>query len=203
VRVLARRRNFDRARPVEVEVAERKGQVLQLHLRETRVVLWHVEMGRQDTALVCGRGCQEKVELLAFRSLVFHETFVDDAAAWGILGTTLAVEHEEPLRDSFVDDHHRDLGCDCRLVVELVDGSFELRDLRLQNLVSHRVADAVSVDDEVGGELACMVLRERVDCLADGALHVVLHNFLSFLLNQEVAVVLTHISVDACGEANN
>jgi hypothetical protein len=48
-----------------------------------------------------------------------------------------------------------------------------------------------------------MVLRERVDCLADGALHVVLHNLLSFLLNQEVAVVLTHISVDACGEANN
>ena len=53
VRVLAGRRNFDRARPVEVEVAEREGQVLQLHLREARVVLWHVEMGRQDTALGC------------------------------------------------------------------------------------------------------------------------------------------------------
>lgn len=203
MRVLAGRRNFDRARPVEVEVAEREGQVLQVQLREARVVLWHVEMGRQDTALGCGRGGQEKVELLAFRTLVFHETSVDDAAAWRILGTTLAVEQEEPLRDSFVDHHYRDLGCDCRLVVELVDGSFELRDFRLQNLVSHRVADAVSVDDKVGWELASMVLRERVDCLANGALHVVLHDLLSFLLNQEVAVVLTHFSVDARGEAND
>ena len=52
VGVLAGCRNFDGASPVEVEVAERVCQLLQLVLSKRRLVQWHVEVSRQNAALV-------------------------------------------------------------------------------------------------------------------------------------------------------
>lgn len=52
VGVLAWSRHLDRARPVEVEVAQRVGQRLQLNLLQRGLVQGHVEMRGQHATLV-------------------------------------------------------------------------------------------------------------------------------------------------------
>jgi hypothetical protein len=48
-----------------------------------------------------------------------------------------------------------------------------------------------------------VMLWEGGNCLADWISHVVLNNLLTFLLNQEVTIVLTHLAIDTCREADN
>jgi len=62
VSILARSRYLYRAGPVEVEVTQHKGKLLQVNLRKIRVILRHVEMCWQHTALSRIRGCQEEVK---------------------------------------------------------------------------------------------------------------------------------------------
>lgn len=52
MRVHARRRHFDRSKPVEVKVAQSESKVLQLGLRQGGVVLRHVEVHGCGAALV-------------------------------------------------------------------------------------------------------------------------------------------------------
>jgi len=42
-----------------------------------------------------------------------------------------------------------------------------------------------------------VMLSKGVDCLFYGFFHIVLHNLLSFLLDQVVTVVLAHLLIDA------
>lgn len=51
VGVLARGWHLDCTGPIVVEVTQSIGQVLQVHLRQGRVVAWHVEVGREDATL--------------------------------------------------------------------------------------------------------------------------------------------------------
>lgn len=60
--VLARSRYFDTPRPVKVEVAQRIRQTLDVELSQARVVLRHVEVGWEYTALVRFRWSQVEVE---------------------------------------------------------------------------------------------------------------------------------------------
>ena len=128
VGVLTRSGHFDGAGPVEVEVAEREGQLLNLNPFEFRVVLGHEEVGRQNAALgSTGRG-HEEVELLVAVT-VLHQTLVNDAPRRRVLKFLLTVGHEEALADPLVDHYHSDLGFQSRLVVQDIEGSFKLRDL--------------------------------------------------------------------------
>jgi len=65
-------------------------------------------------------------------------------------------------------------------------------------LITLSITDTVSVDDEVGRELTVVVFGEGFDRLFDGILHVVLNDLLTFLLDEVVTVVLTHVLVDTC-----
>ena len=62
VGILAGCRDFDWTSPVEVEVAERVRQLLQLVLAERRLVQRYVEVSRQDAALVGPRWHHEEIE---------------------------------------------------------------------------------------------------------------------------------------------
>lgn len=77
--VLTRSRYFDRTSPVEVEMAQSVGQVLQLLLCELRVILWHEEVCWQHTALSRGSGRQKEVKLLRLRAVFLNKTFVNNA----------------------------------------------------------------------------------------------------------------------------
>ena len=80
VSVLTGRWNFDRTGPVEVEMTKCKSQMLDIKLWKTWVVLRHEEMSGQNTTLGSWCRSEEKIKLLAFSSLVFDETFVDNAS---------------------------------------------------------------------------------------------------------------------------
>ena len=70
--------NFDWSRPIEVKVAKSVRQMLQLNSGERRRVLRHVEMRRQDTALVgSGRG-QEEVKVII--GVTLDEALINYAA---------------------------------------------------------------------------------------------------------------------------
>jgi len=177
--------------------------MLDVDLRKAWVVLRHEEMRWKNTTLVCWRWSEEKVELFAFRTLVFNQTFVNDATAWRVLESTLRISNKEALWNSLVDNndtYFRLLSC---LVVQLVDSSFKLRDFSGENLVTLGITDSISEDDEGCWEFTFVILCESRDRFFNQLLHVVLNNLLTFLLNQVSAVVLAHFLVDACREANN
>lgn len=70
-------------------------------------------------------------------------------------------------------------------------------------MVTLSITNSVSVDNKVSWVLALVVLCELLDGLKNRVPHVVLNNLLAFLLDQEVAVVLRHFSVERSREANN
>jgi len=171
--VLARSRNLDRAGPVEVEVAQREGELLQLNLRKVRVVLRDVEVRWQHTALSRIRGCQEEVKhrLWVAAAFVFDQSLVDDAPRWWVPQLAFFVFHEESLIDPFVNNNNCDLGLSGSLVVDLVDRFLELRDLRGEHLVPHSIANAITIQDEVGWELLVVEASEYVNRIFQCILH--------------------------------
>lgn len=80
VSVLTRSGHFNRTGPVEVEVAQRVRQMLQLLLSEVRVVLRHKEVRWQHTALGGRSRRQEEIKLLGLGAVLLNETLVNDAA---------------------------------------------------------------------------------------------------------------------------
>jgi len=48
------------------------------------------------------------------------------------------------------------------------------------------ISNTVSVDDEVGGEFASVLLSEGLDRFLDDRLHLILNDFLAFPLDQVV-----------------
>ena len=50
--ILARSRDFDWTSPVEIEVTEGIGQLLDVDLRQSRLVQWYVEVGGQHATLI-------------------------------------------------------------------------------------------------------------------------------------------------------
>ena len=102
---------------------------------------------------------------------------------------------EEPLRDPLVDHDNSDGWLGCGRVVQLLNSLLKLRYLSLEDLVSHSIADTISVDYEVCRELTVVVAGEDLDCIFYGIFHLILHDLLTLLLNQEVRVVLTKLFV--------
>ena len=81
VSILTRSGYLDWTGPVEVEVTQREGKLLQLNLRKVGVVLRHVEVRWKHTALSRIRGCQEEVEhIFTLDSIVFNQLLVNNAA---------------------------------------------------------------------------------------------------------------------------
>ena len=84
----------------------------------------------------------------------------------------LATELEEALSDSLVDDDESGLGKFAlvllRLVVVLLlHNLVELLQLVLDHLRTHRVAHSISVDEDVVGQLALVVVSERLESVLE------------------------------------
>ena len=65
VRILAGSGNLDGTCPVEVEVAQRESQLLDVDAGHSGIVLRHKEVGRQNAALVRTGWSHEEIEFLA------------------------------------------------------------------------------------------------------------------------------------------
>ena len=66
VSVLARCRHFDWTSPVEVEMAERVRQLLDVNLGKIRLIEWNVEVCWQDTSLVGRSWSHEEIKDFVF-----------------------------------------------------------------------------------------------------------------------------------------
>lgn len=64
VRILARSWDFDRACPVEVEMAQSIAQMLDFKASQVRVVAGNIEVSRKHTSLIGRTRCEVEVELL-------------------------------------------------------------------------------------------------------------------------------------------
>lgn len=135
--------------------------------------------------------------------MLFNKTLVDDTTRGRVNEITSIILDEEPLRDSLVHDDDNDLGFLGNLVVQKIDRSFELRNLGSKDLVTLSITNTISVDHERCGKLILVMGCESLDRFTDRFLHVVLDNLLTLLLNQVVAVVLTHLLVGRGGETDN
>jgi len=196
--VLARRRHFDWTGPVEVEVAQSKGQLLQLNLRQVGVVLGDMEVSRQHATLRRVRRCQEEIENSArvvFASFIFNKTRVNDAARRRVAKTALLILNEEPLSDPLVDHDHCNLWLRRGLVIQVGDGALELWDLSGKHLVAHGITNTVAIDHEVCREFLVMEFREDLDRVLECVLHLGLHDLLALLLNDVFRVVLAELLV--------
>lgn len=195
MRVHARGGNFDGSSPVEVVVAQIECEFLQLQLGQSGLVHRHEEVRGLHAALSAPDRDEEEVELTcsALRSL--NEVAVDDASArW--VAQTVAFEDEERLDDPLVHDDERDLRSLSSLVVQLVEGALELRDLSIDDLRSLSPADAITVDEDVSRQVVVVVFGENLHSSLDAVSHLRLDHFLALLLDDEVRVVLTELLVD-------
>jgi len=69
-------------------------------------------------------------------------------------------------------------------------------------LVSHGIADTITVDDEVGRLSSLVVVLEAMDGFADKLLHLVLDNFLALRLDDVLRVVLRHLFVGGSSKSD-
>jgi len=116
--------HFDRPRDVVVSVAKLESQHLDLFLGVLNCVVDHVVVSWRDHTLSRLLRHQEKVV-----SVWVHNTRVDNCA-WGRVAESLRIlVIEESLSNSLVDQNHHHFDFVPSVVLELLDGLSDLRDL--------------------------------------------------------------------------
>ena len=115
----------------------------------------------------------------------------------------MLVKHEEALSDPLVHDDECDLWVRSRLVVELIDGLLELWDLFRKAEVALSITQTISIDDEVSWVFSGVLLSKDLDGILDRIFHLSLDDLLSFLLDDELRVVLTHLDICGSCKAND
>ena len=163
-----------------------------------------MEVCRQDTPLVSRSWRHEEIKDFVFSTgtRLLNESTVDDAAIGRIHETALLVFHEEALGDPLVHDDQCDLWV-LHLVVELVDSLLELRNLPAEAEVTLCITQAISIDDEVGRVVSTVLRSKDFNGILDAFLHLSLDDLLSFLLDNELRVVLAHLSIGRSSNADD
>jgi hypothetical protein len=69
-------------------------------------------------------------------------------------------------------------------------------------LISHGIADTITVDDEVGRLSALVVVLEAMNGFADKLLHLVFDNFLALGLDYVLRVILRHLFVSGSSKSD-
>ena len=89
--------------------------------------------------------------------------------------------------------------------VLLLHDLVQLLQLMLDDLAPHRVADAVSVNEDVVGQRASVVVSECLECILEVLLqHTAADDFLAFLpLRAGLSVVFTHVLVIGGAESDD
>ena len=106
----ARGGHLDWTSPVEVVMAQVECQLLNLELGEGRLVQRHKEMRGAHASLCTFDRDEEEIKFLVWLQRLLNQVAVDDAAAWWIAEAVVAVENEERLNNSLVDNQKSDLG---------------------------------------------------------------------------------------------
>lgn len=164
VSVLARSGYLNRTSPIEVEMTQGKGEMLDVESRKVRIILGHEEVSRLDTPLSGVGRSQEEIKLLVVATAgTLDQSFVNDATGGRVGHPTITVLDKEALDDSLVDNDNSNLRLCLSSVVKLLDGLLELGDLRVEHLLTLSITDTVSVDHKVGGELVAIVLGKDFD----------------------------------------
>lgn len=142
-------------------------------------------MSRRDAALGGLLRHQEEVEAF-IASLILNETRVDDATWWRVIHLVVSALNEHPLMDPLVHNSK----CDCwwmrRLVVERQKSCLKLSNLLSDELVSHLLADSISVDNDLLRPLSVIMLGKFSQSTDQTLVEISFHKLLIFLLNQNV-----------------
>lgn len=114
----------------------------------------------------------------------------------------MLVKHEEALSDPLVHDDECDLWV-LHLVVELIDGLLELWNLFRKAEVTLSITQTISIDDEISRVFSSVLRSKDLNGILDRIFHLRLDDLLSFLLDDELRVVLTHLDVCGSCKAND
>lgn len=134
--------------------------------------------------------------------IILNKNRVDNRAwRWILDLLSFLGEHEHPLVDSLVDDNksHRRL---TKLVVRVLENLLELRDFLIYDLISHALSNTVSVNDDLVWKSSVSSLI-TVKCLLHGLVELLLNDFLTFALDDDVRVVLGEKIVSSCCKSND
>ena len=159
-------------------------------------------MSRCDAALGGLLRHQEEIEA-AIASLILNETRVDDATWWRVINLVVSALDKHPLMDPLVHDSKCDCWWICCLVVERRKSCLKLSDLLRDDLVSHLLANSISVDNDLGRIVSAIVFGKTLDGTIDAFIEVLLDKLLEFLLNEESAEVLCLLFVNRSTETNH
>jgi len=195
--------HLDGSRPVEVEVAQGEGQVLDVKLGQARVVLATEEMSWQHAAHVNLNSAHVEVKLALLAT--GNQVLINDTTGGGILDLTrLRIKHKESLRNSLIYDDHSNLWhLKCLILIDSPNSILELGDFLLEDLFTLCITDTVSVEYKVGWRSLLVADSEGLNRLNNRIFHVGKNNFLSLLLNEVLTEVLTHLWVDTGTETND
>ena len=187
VGILTRSGNFDRARPVGVHVAELVSEVLYVALGKVfGFVEADVEVSRGNASLGGLLRYEEEVEADVVL-LILNQALIDDTSWWRIADiiTSFRSLDEHTLVDPLVNydqSNGRNLS---DLVVEWLEHLLELPDFFFDDLVSHTLADSISVNDNPLWILVVMVLGKRLYGLHHALIKISLNKFLPLFLYYE------------------
>lgn len=209
-------RDLDGVVPIVVIVTERIREVKNRHLRDLRRVLGHVEVGRLDGALGHRVRNEEEIELAVDDFGLLDEAIIDVGTLGRVIDKVLAVALlsllEEPLANTLVHDDQSDLRgllvvlffTVCTDSVLECHNLVKLGKLLVNDLLTHRITDTVTVDENVLRHLTV-----EVPVALEGALEVVRQDggrddLLSLdWLRTSLCVVLAEVGVVSGTEANS
>ena len=101
---------------------------------------------------------------------------------------SLLCDHEHPLVDSLV-DYYKSHSGQVHLVVELLHDNLKLRDLLVEDVISHSLSDSISVDDDLVWQLLVPGL-EALKGLSHADIKLLLDNLLTLGLKNDIGIVL-------------
>lgn len=154
-------------------------------------------------------GHQEEIEFAVNHFTLLHEPTVHVGSLRRVYYSSLSAGLEESLAHSFVHNNEGVLGClQFSAIVQLVllaNYFVQLLQLMGDDLGSHRVANSVSVDEDVVRQLAVVVVSEGLESTLEVELqHARVDDFLAFLgLGTGLGVVLAHVLVVGGAEPND
>lgn len=163
------------------------GEVLDVALGEVLgFVEADVEVSRGDTSLGGLLRDEEEVET-DVALLVLDQALIDDTSWWRIADiiTSLRSLDEHTLVDPLVNNDQSNWRNTGDLVVERLEHLLELPDFLFDDLISHSLADSVSVDDNPLWILVVMVLGKRLYGLLHTLIKIGLNKFLPLFLYYE------------------
>lgn len=159
-------------------------------------------MSRGDASLSRLLWYQEEVEALIV-GFILHKTCVNDATWRRVLNlVTMTSLDEHSLVDPLVHHNERDLWKVCRFVVHRLNGFFELRDLLVNDLVSHLLANSIPVDDDLCWKLP-LIFAELSQRIGQALVEILFHELLILSLNDDVREKGSAMLIGRSNETND